>query len=54
MQTHKKAYDSKEFHERYQIFKSNLDYIRSYNSKNTGITLRMNQFGDLTSDEFAR
>jgi len=49
---HNKQYISNEFFNRYNIFKSNVDYIRSENQKNHSYELGMNQFGDLTQNEF--
>jgi len=34
------------------VFKNNLDYIERYNARQNGVTLEMNQFGDLTHEEF--
>jgi cathepsin L len=34
------------------VFQNNLDYIDAYNALDNGVTLRMNQFGDLLSNEF--
>jgi C1A family cysteine protease len=49
---HNKQYSSNEFFNRYNIFKSNVDYIRSQNQMNHSYELGMNQFGDLTAHEF--
>ena len=38
--------------ERFNIFMSNLDGIVSHNSKDSSYKLRLNQYGDLTNDEF--
>jgi len=39
---------------RFGIYKSNVEYIENHNSQNLGFTLGMNQFGDLTTEEFAK
>jgi cathepsin L len=39
---------------RFGIYKANVEYIENHNRQNRGFTLAMNQFGDLTSEEFAR
>jgi C1A family cysteine protease len=49
---HNKQYASNEFFARFNIFKNNVDYIRSENLKNYTYTLGMNQFGDLSAHEF--
>jgi len=48
-----KSYESTtEFFNRFNIFKANLDYINQRNAENLGFTLGVNQFTDLTNDEF--
>jgi len=37
---------------RFSVYKDNLDIIEEHNRKNLGFTLGMNQFGDLTAEEF--
>jgi C1A family cysteine protease len=49
---HNKKYDTNEFFARFSIFKTNVDYIRNENKKNNSYELGMNQFGDLTANEF--
>jgi hypothetical protein len=39
--------------ERFAVFKSNLDFIRATNSQNLSFQLGVNEFADLTSEEFA-
>jgi hypothetical protein len=34
------------------VYSKNLDYIEEHNRKNLGFILAMNEFGDLTSEEF--
>jgi len=41
------------FFSRYNIFKSNLNFVHNHNLKsNSSYTLAMNQFGDMTNEEF--
>jgi len=48
-----KQYESTaEFFKRFAIFKDNVDYINMRNSENLTFTLGVNQFTDLTNDEF--
>jgi cathepsin L len=48
-----KSYNHNEFIYRFEIFKKNLDFIDKHNSnKNKTFTVGMNQFGDLTIEEF--
>jgi cathepsin L len=48
-----KFYHHDEFTYRFQIFKNNLDFIDKHNSDKTKTyTVGMNQFGDLTTEEF--
>jgi C1A family cysteine protease len=49
---HNKQYPTDQFFNRYNIFKNNVDYIRMENEKNHSYSLGMNQFGDLTANEF--
>ena len=48
------AYESDIAKSRYKIFKNNLKYINDYNAKNSGVTLGLNQFADLTNQEFRK
>jgi cathepsin L len=53
MVQHGKNYEIEEFFGRYGIFKSNLNYIHNHNTfSNQSYTMGMNQFGDLTQEEF--
>jgi C1A family cysteine protease len=48
-----KEYSSpEEMFERFHIYQKNLDHIIQHNSKGLDWTLGMNQFGDLTNEEF--
>jgi cathepsin L len=52
---HGKQYvNAKEAEYRYSIFKLNLDYIHRHNEEGHGYMLGMNQFGDMTNQEFQR
>jgi len=47
------AYNSEEEMEmRYKIFKGNMRYIEQFNAEEHSYTLGVNQFGDLTNEEF--
>jgi len=47
-----KSYETAEFFNRFNIFKANLDIIREHNAKNDSWTMGMNEFGDMTWEEF--
>lgn len=50
---HGRSYASKDhFDHRYSIFKQNLEMIESHNSQDAPFSLAVNQFSDLTVDEF--
>jgi C1A family cysteine protease len=49
---YKKAYTTEQFFERYTIFKDNLDYINARNAENLTYTLGVNEFSDMTNNEF--
>ena len=50
--TYKKDYHHDEFHYRYEIFKRNVDFVKVHNSGFHSYTVAINQFSDLTLDEF--
>jgi cathepsin L len=52
VQQHKKSYDADEFFYRYNVFKANLDKIHAHNHGGHSYSMAMNQFGDMTGDEF--
>jgi cathepsin L len=52
MITHNKAYAADEFQYRYSVFRSNLDFIEKHNSMGLSFTVGVNQFADLTVQEF--
>jgi len=47
-----KSYETAEFFNRFNVFKANLDLIREHNSQNASFTMGMNEFGDMTWEEF--
>jgi cathepsin L len=49
---YEKSYKHDDIHNRFTIFKNNFDFIEAHNAKNLSFTVGMNQFGDLTLDEF--
>jgi len=54
IQDFEKAYETiEEKATRYGIFKENRVYIKKMNEENTHVTFDVNQFADLTHDEFA-
>jgi len=53
MTTFKKTYGHDEFQMRYNKFKANLEFINQHNAGKHGFTVKMNEFGDLDSTEFA-
>jgi cathepsin L len=54
MHQYHKSYDHTEFGKRYNIFKSNLDFITAHNKANKTFTVAMNKFGDLSLKEFSK
>ena len=51
---HGKVYANSEFQSRFQIFKSNAQYVHQFNSAgNHTFTVSLNKFADLTGKEFA-
>jgi xylem cysteine proteinase len=53
VQRYNKKYEgADEFFKRFHIFRENLNYIQSENAKNHSHTLGLNEFADLTRDEF--
>jgi KDEL-tailed cysteine endopeptidase len=49
---HKKAYPMEHFFARFNIFKQNVEFINQKNNENNGYTLAVNEFADLTLQEF--
>jgi len=55
MHQNKRTYNHEEFRTRYQNFKANLIYIDNFNAQSqTSMKLGMNQFGDLSNQEFQK
>jgi hypothetical protein len=52
VEQHGKEYEHENFFAKYNTFKANLNFIIEHNSYNNSYTLAMNQFGDLTTEEF--
>jgi xylem cysteine proteinase len=53
VQKYEKKYEGADsFFKRFHIFKENLAYIQTENSKNNSYTLGLNEFADMTKDEF--
>lgn len=52
MKAHKKEYASEEVFARYSIFKNNIARINHHNAQKLGWTMAVNEFADLTQDEF--
>jgi len=50
MQTHSKQYTNSQFNHRFKIFKDNLNFINNWNGSHE---VGLNQFSDLTTEEFA-
>jgi cathepsin L len=53
MRQHGKSYSHDEFVHRYRTFKSNMDFVESFNKLGRH-TVAMNKFGDLTATEFGK
>jgi len=49
---YQKSYDGEEFFYRFGVFKSNMDFVADWNSRNQTSTVGLNKFADLTSGEF--
>jgi len=54
IQKYGKTYTAGEFQARFSIFKSNMDYVRDWNSKNQQTVLGLNLFADLSNAEYRR
>jgi KDEL-tailed cysteine endopeptidase len=46
------TFDSEEAKNRFQVFKANLEQIKKVNAENKGFKLGLNQFSDMTNEEF--
>jgi len=47
-----KSYMPEEFFTRYEVFKSNMDFVIAHNAANASYTVELNKFADLTRGEF--
>lgn len=47
-----RQYEAKQFFVKYDTFKSNMNRVLEHNQKGLNYTMAMNQFGDLTAQEF--
>jgi len=54
MQKYQRSYSHDEFQYRFRVFRTNVDYINSFNAENKTMRLAVNQFGDLTNAEYRR
>jgi cathepsin L len=52
MKEHQVSYTQEEFLVRYDIFKSNMDFVRDWNAKNSTTVVGLNRFADLTNSEY--
>jgi len=52
--TFKKSYSKAEFSKRFEIFSKNVEYIEAHNKKNLSFFLKINEFADLTNQEFVK
>jgi hypothetical protein len=52
--THAKSYSTEEFVFRLSVWRENKRFVEEHNRQNHSYSLGMNQFGDLTADEFRR
>jgi len=53
MATYKKEYTQSQFFAKFAVFKKNVDHINRHNLKNASYYMAINEFADMTSDEFA-
>ncbi|XP_071344521.1 pro-cathepsin H-like [Trachinotus anak] len=54
MSQHNKAYDTEEYHRRLQIFTENKKTVDHHNAGNHSFTMGLNQFSDMTFEEFRK
>jgi len=52
MQSHGKSYASTEFQSRYNIFKTNMDYVRDWNAQGSATILGLTHLADITNAEY--
>eukprot|EP00461_Guttulinopsis_vulgaris_P004541 UN04543 len=53
VEQYNKNYETKDFFAKFETFKSNLDLIVAHNAKNLPWKMAVNQFADLSAEEFA-
>lgn len=53
LSAHGKAYAPHKFAERLAVFRANADLVSQHDSQDAGFTLGLNQFADLTFEEFS-
>merc|ERR1719421_648144 len=51
--THNKVYERENFGSRYMTFKKNLQFIQMHNAGNSSVTVALNEFADMTNEEFS-
>jgi len=49
---HNKTYTRESFGERYMTFKKNVQFIKEHNAKNLSVKVGLNEFADMTNEEF--
>jgi len=54
LKAYHKVYTTEEVAQRFEIFKDNIARIEAHNQKNLSWTLGVNQFADLTAEEFEK
>jgi len=53
MQEYQRSYSHDAFHYRYNIFKTNMDFVDAHNKGKHTFTVALNKFADLSKEEFA-
>jgi len=51
---HNKIYTAEEFQNRFNIFKSNMDFVEQWNAQGSTTEVELNKFADLSNEEFRR
>lgn len=51
---HNKNYDAEEYNKRFQIFKSNVEYIDAFNAKSSDMSLGIAKHADLSHEEYVQ
>lgn len=52
MTEHERMYTQEEFLSRFEIFQTNMDFVRDWNAKNSSTVVGLNVFADLTNSEY--